>query len=59
MQFRLIALASVWLAAGLAGPGAWAQGDFYKGKQLRLVVSTDPGGAYDTYARLLSQILRD
>jgi len=59
MQFRLIALASAWLAAGLASHGAWAQGDFYNGKQLRLVVSTDPGGAYDTYARLLSQILKD
>src|SRR5262245_63319081 len=33
--------------------------DFYKGKQLRLVVSTDPGGAYDTYARLLAQILKE
>jgi len=43
----------------LASHGAWAQGDFYNGKQLRLVVSTDPGGAYDTYARLLSQILKD
>jgi len=48
-------------AACVASPNAvaLAQGDFYKGKQLRLVVSTDPGGAYDTYARLLAPVLRD
>jgi tripartite-type tricarboxylate transporter receptor subunit TctC len=44
---------------GLASVAAWAQDDFYKGKQLRLVVSTDAGGAYDTYARLASQILKE
>jgi tripartite-type tricarboxylate transporter receptor subunit TctC len=56
--FRFIALA-LCIAAGLASPRAFAQEDFYKGKQLRLVVSTDAGGAYDTYARLLSPIMRD
>jgi hypothetical protein len=30
--------------------------DFYKGKQLRLVVSTDPG-VYDTFGRLLARFL--
>jgi tripartite-type tricarboxylate transporter receptor subunit TctC len=59
VRFRFIALACWWIAAGFAGPHAWAQDDFYKGKQLRLVVSTDAGGAYDTYARLLSQILKE
>ena len=33
--------------------------DFYRGKQIRLIVSTDAGGAYDTYARLLAQVLKD
>lgn len=33
--------------------------DFYKGKQIRLIVSTDAGGAYDTYARLLTQVLKE
>ena len=28
--------------------------DFYRGKQIRLIVSTDPAGAYDTYARLMA-----
>ncbi len=57
--FRLIALASLSIAAVLASPGARAQDDFYKGKQIRLVVSTDAGGAYDTYARILAQIMRE
>ena len=59
MRFGFVALACWWLAAGFASAPAWAQEDFYKGKQLRLVVSTDAGGAYDTYARLASQILKD
>jgi tripartite-type tricarboxylate transporter receptor subunit TctC len=31
--------------------------DFYAGKQIRLVVSTAPGGGYDAYARVLAQFL--
>ena len=59
MLFRLIALASLSMAAQFASPGARAQDDFYKGRQIRLVVSTDAGGAYDTYARLLSQVMKE
>jgi tripartite-type tricarboxylate transporter receptor subunit TctC len=33
--------------------------DFYKGRQIRLIVSTDTGGAYDTYARLMAIVLKD
>lgn len=33
--------------------------DFYKGRQIRVIVSTDAGGAYDTYARLLAQVIRE
>src|SRR5258707_565537 len=32
---------------------------FYRGKQIRLIVSTDARGAYDTYARLLAQVMKD
>jgi tripartite-type tricarboxylate transporter receptor subunit TctC len=59
VPIRLIALVCLCVAAGLASPHAWAQDKFYQGKQLRLVVSTDAGGAYDTYARLVSQILKE
>lgn len=31
---------------------ALAQGDFYSGKVLRIVVGFLPGGGYDTYSRL-------
>lgn len=31
--------------------------DFYKGKQIEIVISTDPGVVYDFYARLLAQYL--
>ena len=46
------ALTAVWLAAV---PGAVAAEDFYKGKQIRLLIGTDAGGAYDMYARALSR----
>ncbi len=59
MRFRFFGLACLWLAAGFASVAAWAQDDFYKGKQIRLLVSTDAGGAYDTYARLAALILRE
>lgn len=34
--------------------GATAQ-DFYAGKMISMLVSSDPGGGYDTYSRLLSR----
>jgi tripartite-type tricarboxylate transporter receptor subunit TctC len=46
-------------AALLAAAPAAAVDSFYAGKQIRLIVSTEAGGAYDTYARLLAQVLRD
>lgn len=50
------------LAASLAVASlAWASvapvlaEDFYKGKQIRLIVGSDAGGGYDAYARLLAR----
>src|SRR5262249_51057248 len=31
--------------------------DFYKGKQIRFVVRTTPGGDYDQYSRLLARFM--
>ena len=31
--------------------------DFYKGKQLRLIVGNPPGGGYDLYSRLMMRYL--
>jgi tripartite-type tricarboxylate transporter receptor subunit TctC len=59
MLLRHIALLSLSMVAEFASLGARAQDDFYKGRQIRLVVSTDAGGAYDTYARLLAQVMKE
>lgn len=53
------ALAVSIAGAGRPAAGADAPESFYAGKQIRLIVSTDAGGAYDSYARLLAQVLRD
>ena len=41
----------------LASPPARSQpaGDFYKGKQITMLISTAAGGGYDTYARTLAR----
>lgn len=41
------------IAAVMALPAQAA--DFYQGKQLSITVSSDPGGGYDTYTRVLSR----
>lgn len=43
-------------AIELTSARADAVSDFYKGKQLHIIVSSDAGGAYDSYARLLAQV---
>lgn len=42
-------------AAVLAPPAAVAQEDFYKGRQVSIIVGFGPGGGYDAYARLLAR----
>ena len=55
---RLGAL-SAFVVAGLAlcAPAARADSvaDFYRGKQIDIIVGSSPGGGYDIYARLLAQ----
>jgi tripartite-type tricarboxylate transporter receptor subunit TctC len=48
------------LACGLGlttAAGAQSVEEFYKGKQIRLIVSSEPGGGYDNYARLVARHL--
>ena len=49
---RIAALPALVLA--LASPHAWAQTpeEFYRGKQLSLIIPNAPGGSFDLYARL-------
>ncbi len=51
---RCIALAAPLIAVLVALP-AWADPveDFYRGKQIRIVIRAAPGGNYDLYSRLL------
>jgi tripartite-type tricarboxylate transporter receptor subunit TctC len=44
------------LGAGLlAHAGDATAADFYEGKRISVIVSTPPGGAYDVYARMITQ----
>ena len=57
MRARIqIAALGVLLAQCMAAPGQ-ADDEFFKGKTVTFVVSTAPGGGYDTYGRLLSRHL--
>lgn len=56
MRYRTIASAAglaVLLAAGHAIAGA----EYYKGKTVTYIVSTKPGGGYDTYGRLIAKYM--
>jgi tripartite-type tricarboxylate transporter receptor subunit TctC len=43
------------LTYSLAFEPALAQNSFYKGKTIKIVVRSDPGGGYDVYGRLVSR----
>jgi tripartite-type tricarboxylate transporter receptor subunit TctC len=53
----VVALAALALALGQAGARADPVEDFYKGRQLTLIVGYGPGGGYDVFARLLARHL--
>ena len=49
-------LAALALVVGVAGMArADDVADFYKGKQIRMIIRSGPGAGYDTYARLLTK----
>jgi tripartite-type tricarboxylate transporter receptor subunit TctC len=58
---RIGVLCAAVLATILAASSqsAKAADDFYKGKQIRLIVGSDAGGGYDAYARLLARFWPD
>jgi tripartite-type tricarboxylate transporter receptor subunit TctC len=57
MLVRSTAALAVMVLVALAAPAAQADpvADFYRGKQLNLIVGYGPGGGYDIYARLLAR----
>jgi tripartite-type tricarboxylate transporter receptor subunit TctC len=52
---RLMALTALGFVAALTAARAESVEEFYKGKNLTIVVGSDVGGGYDTNARLLSR----
>jgi tripartite-type tricarboxylate transporter receptor subunit TctC len=49
---------AIIIAVVAPGRGACAaEDDFYRGRQIRLVLSTAPGGVYDTFGRLIARFL--
>ena len=53
----LALLALVFTRAGLTPAGAESVADFYRGKELRLVIGASVGGGYDIYARAIAKHL--
>ncbi|MQA65199.1 MAG: hypothetical protein GEU76_04745 [Alphaproteobacteria bacterium] len=53
-----IVIAGAGIVAGMSAAPDAAQADavadFYKGKQMKMIIRSAPGGGYDTYARLLA-----
>ena len=61
-MFKLKMLTSAVIAAtvGLSAVAVSADevSDFYKGKRLKIIIGSGPGGGYDTYARLVERHMR-
>ncbi len=55
LRLGLVAVSICLALGGAAAQDAVAQ--FYKGKQVEIIVGTSAGGGYDTYARLLARHL--
>ena len=58
LSLRRLAVASLFLALLIPDLARAQSGDdFYKGKQVKFVIGSAPGGGYDTYGRLLAEFL--
>ncbi len=56
-RLRDLALAAALAACIAPARGQESVAQFYKGRQISIVVGTAPGGGYDTYARFLSRFM--
>ena len=54
-QVYLLGVAFTLCLVAAAPVGAESVADFYKGRSIDLLISTGPGGGYDTYSRLLAR----
>jgi tripartite-type tricarboxylate transporter receptor subunit TctC len=55
-RFGILVIAAVLVSALWAVP-VGAQAEFYKDKQMKIIVGATPGGFYDRWARLLARIM--
>ena len=55
--FASAAIAAVLGSAVTATAHADAVADFYKGKRIKILIGSGPGGGYDTYARMVARHL--
>lgn len=60
MHTKLRIISAALISTGLAVSTAAAQtgADFYKGKTVTYIVSTNPGGGFDLYGRLISEYMQ-
>src|SRR5437660_8023457 len=57
-HFRSCLIAGALVASGASNVAhAQGVGDFYSRATMRLIISADPGGSYDTYGRLIARHL--
>jgi hypothetical protein len=54
LRLSVIRLSALPLLAATAAPAGADVADFYRGKQIRIVVGSDVGGGYDAYARAIA-----
>jgi tripartite-type tricarboxylate transporter receptor subunit TctC len=52
LRLAMLALGAAWGAAGTAAADPIA--DFYRGKQMQILVRSAPGGSFDLYSRLVA-----
>jgi tripartite-type tricarboxylate transporter receptor subunit TctC len=57
MEKGTIGLAFGALAALTLSSPAWAQDNPFEGERITYIITTDPGGGYDTYGRLVAKYL--
>ncbi|MCZ6636884.1 MAG: hypothetical protein O7C66_01665 [Alphaproteobacteria bacterium] len=62
-MFRKLFLSTLAAVATIAfSADGWAAGksveEFYKGKRVRVIISTSPGGGYDLYARFITRHMK-
>ncbi len=57
LSFAALPIALAWAALIVGRADAQSAADFYRGKQITIVVGSDAGGGYDAYARTIADVM--